>query len=88
MPGTRLELTQGSLRNGAGFAAGEVGQAFNFNGTSQYVDVPSSPSLNPTNSLSVEAWIYPRLPLNSTAAPIIKKAGEGTATQDGYTARA
>ncbi|MEI6786279.1 MAG: LamG-like jellyroll fold domain-containing protein, partial [Verrucomicrobiota bacterium] len=77
-------VNPGVLRNGAGFGAGAVGQAFNFNGTSQYLDVTNSPSLNPTGSISVEAWIYPRQPLNATA-PIIKKAGEGTATQDGYT---
>jgi hypothetical protein len=76
-------VNPGVLRNGAGFGAGAVGQAFNFNGTSQYLDVTNSPSLNPTGSISVEAWIYPRQPLNATA-PIIKKAGEGTATQDGY----
>ncbi|MCX6928212.1 MAG: immunoglobulin domain-containing protein, partial [Verrucomicrobia bacterium] len=79
----QLGVNPGMLRNGAGFGAGAVGQAFNLNGTSQYVEVPNSASLNPTGSISVEAWIYPRVPLNSTA-PIIKKAGEGTATQDGY----
>jgi nitrogen fixation protein len=75
----------GTLQNGVGFVSGEVGQAFNLNGTSQYVDVPSSASLNPTTSMSVEAWIYPRLPLDSVAAPIIKKAGEGSGQWDGYT---
>ena len=80
----QVGLNHGTLTNGTGFGAGEVGQAFNLNGTSKYVNVPNSASLNPTNSISVEAWIYPRLPLNSTAAPIIKKAGEGSATQDGY----
>ncbi|MCX6923139.1 MAG: immunoglobulin domain-containing protein, partial [Verrucomicrobia bacterium] len=79
----QVGVNPGVLRNGAGFGAGAVGQAFNFNGTSQYVDVTNSPGLNPTGSISVEAWIYPRLPLNSTAT-IIKKAGEGTATRDGY----
>jgi len=75
----------GLLQNGLAFAPGRVGQAFNLNGTSQYVDVPSSASLNPTASLSIEAWIYPRSPLNSVAAPIIKKAGEGTGQSHGYT---
>jgi hypothetical protein len=75
----------GILQNGVSFASGKVGTAFDLNGTSQYVDVPDSPSLNPTGSLSLEAWIYPRLPLDPVAAPIIKKAEEGTTFQEhGY----
>jgi hypothetical protein len=31
----------GTLQNGAAFAAGEVGQAFSFNGNSQYVNIPA-----------------------------------------------
>jgi hypothetical protein len=75
----------GTLQGGATFTTGMVGQAINLNGSSQYVDVPNSASLNPTASISLEAWIYPRLPLNSIGSPIIKKAGEGLAQQDGYT---
>ena len=78
-----LGVNDGTLQNGAGFGTGEAGRAFDLNGTSQYVDVPSSATLNPTGSISVEAWIYPRLPVKS-AAPIIKKAGEASGTQDGY----
>jgi subtilisin-like proprotein convertase family protein len=33
-----------------------VGQAFSFNGTTAYVQVPDSPDLRPTN-LTVEAWV-------------------------------
>jgi hypothetical protein len=54
-----------------------VGRAFDLNGTSQYVDVPDSDSLNPTQCITVEAWIYPKSPLDPVAAPIIKKAGGG-----------
>ena len=46
--------------------------------------MPNNTSLNPTASVSLEAWIYPRLPLNPVAPPIIKKAGEGLGQQDGY----
>jgi hypothetical protein len=47
----------GTLVNGAGFAAGEVGQAFSFDGTS-YVSIPDSPSLDTlTTSITIEAWI-------------------------------
>ena len=49
----------GILANGTGFAAGEVGQAFSFNGTNQYV-TNSMPGLtNITNSFTMEFWAYP-----------------------------
>ena len=44
----------GTLTNG-GYATGEVGQAFNLNGTNQYVSIPDSSSLRQTN-LTVEGW--------------------------------
>ena len=74
----------GTLRNGATCAPGKVGLAFDLNGISQYVSVPHHTSLNPTQCITVEAWIYPRLPLDPIAAPIIKKAGgKGPWGQDG-----
>ncbi|WP_035614129.1 LamG-like jellyroll fold domain-containing protein [Haloferula sp. BvORR071] len=45
--------------NGATFTTGKVGQAFDFNGTNQYVLVPDSPALH-SQTLSVDAWVYPR----------------------------
>src|SRR5260370_27126408 len=48
----------GVLQGGVGFVLGKVGQAFSFNGTSQYVRIADSPSLNPAGSFSLEAWIY------------------------------
>jgi hypothetical protein len=54
-----LANNPGQLQNGVQFPAGEVGQAFSFNGTSQYINVPNSLSLNPTGSFAFEAWIYP-----------------------------
>jgi len=46
---------QGILQ-GATFATGEVGQAFSVaNGT--YVDVPNAAGLNPTNAITVDAWV-------------------------------
>ena len=50
----------GTAVNGVVFPTGKVGQAFGFNGTSSYVQVPSSASLNPSGSFSIETWIYPR----------------------------
>jgi hypothetical protein len=50
----------GSLINSAGFSAGRIGKAFDFNGANQYVEVPSSSNLNPAGSFSIEGWIFPR----------------------------
>ena len=72
------------IESGAGFAAGQVGQAFDFDGGSQYVDVPDYADLNPTSGLSLEAWIYPRA-FGPVGSPIIKKAGQGWMTSGGYT---
>ena len=47
----------GALFNGVGFVPGMVGQAFSFNGTNSYVEVPDSPSLRLTNVLSLEFWV-------------------------------
>jgi len=47
----------GILEGGAvATAAGMVGDAFGFDGTNAYVEVPNSAALNPTN-FTVEAWV-------------------------------
>jgi hypothetical protein len=48
----------GQRMNGAGFSAGKVGSAFSFNGENQFVLVPNSETLNPSNAISMECWIY------------------------------
>jgi hypothetical protein len=45
----------GMLVGGATLATGKVGQAFSFNGANQFVQVPDSPSLEPT-SITLECW--------------------------------
>jgi len=45
---------------GATHVAGQVAQAFNFDGSGQRVTIPDNDALKLTNSLSIEAWIYPR----------------------------
>lgn len=53
----------GILFNGAGYAAGEVGSAFNFNGVNQFMLVqPSNSSLDvgQGSGLTMEGWIYPK----------------------------
>jgi hypothetical protein len=48
----------GTLQNGAGFAVGEVGQAFNLDGIDDYVAVPYAANLDfgPMTPLSVDFW--------------------------------
>ena len=47
------------LCNGAGFADGIAGKAFNFDGQGGYIYIPGSASLNPGNEVTVEMWIKP-----------------------------
>jgi hypothetical protein len=49
-----VDGNNGTLINGAGFSSGIVGQAFNFNGVDQYVEVANSSNLNPSASFSIE----------------------------------
>ncbi len=46
----------GTLQNGAEFAPGRVGQAFSLDGSDDFVEIPDSPSLNPS-SFTIQAWI-------------------------------
>src|SRR5205814_3031119 len=50
----------GALINGAGFAPGESGSAFNLNGANQYVLI-TTPNLNVglASGFTVEGWINP-----------------------------
>lgn len=51
----------GTLMSGTDFAPGVVNEAFNFDGISNYVEVPTSDSLNPTatQGWTVEGWVRP-----------------------------
>jgi hypothetical protein len=46
----------GVLQGGAGYAAGNVGQAFSLDGSTGCVQIPDAPALRPV-SLTVEAWV-------------------------------
>jgi hypothetical protein len=47
----------GTMVNGAGFAAGKFGQAFALNGVDQYVSVPDSPAWNfGNNPFTISLW--------------------------------
>lgn len=62
---------------GGTFVAGRVGQAFSFNGTSNYAVVPDSAGIEPA-SLTIEAWVrFSSVP--TTAMIVSKPLGSGTA---------
>ncbi len=50
---------RGTLHGGVTFAPGVNGEAFNFDGATGYVDIPSSPALQPPTAISITAWIKP-----------------------------
>jgi hypothetical protein len=57
-------------------APGKFGGAAFFDGYS-YIDVPDSPTLAPTDQLTVAAWIYPTMQLGGGGGIITKRVGYG-----------
>lgn len=49
----------GTLFNGASYAAGEVGQAFTFDGVDDRISVPDVAALHFSGSFSIETWVSP-----------------------------
>jgi hypothetical protein len=49
----------GSLRNGPAWTTGRIGGALSFNGTTQYVDVGSSPKLYFKGPFTLALWVNP-----------------------------
>ena len=71
----------GTLQNGAGFAAGYVGQAFSFDGNDDKVVVPHNSTLDPpSGQVTAEAWVNPSV-LNNQGSIINKR----TSGNVGYT---
>ena len=54
-----VENGEGTLKNGATFAPGMVGQAFSLDGVDDYVELPSFLLPANFNALAIEAWIKP-----------------------------
>jgi hypothetical protein len=56
-----IDTNHGTLRNGANFSAGIVGQAFNFDGVDDYIDLGSPAILRFGGHIpfSIEGWIWP-----------------------------
>jgi uncharacterized protein YjbI with pentapeptide repeats len=66
----------GTLLNGANYAAGKIGQAFSLDGAGAYVGVPESPSLRMSTAMTMAAWIYPTGPGVGLEPIIVNKEGE------------
>jgi hypothetical protein len=56
---------EGTLQNGPIWVDGKYGEALSFDGSSTYVQIPDSSSLDVTAQVTVEAWVYPRAYNNS-----------------------
>ncbi len=62
---------------------GKIGQGFQFNGTSSYVEVPAATSINDLPAMTISAWIYPRS-LGGSGIPRIVDKSSGTAPLSGW----
>lgn len=71
----------GSLVNGAGFADGVVGRAFDLDRSAdQYVEIPSGPAFDPPGAFSVDGWFYIDPATNAGAlATLVSKWDSGYA---------
>lgn len=79
-------MNNGSLSpSGATYTDGKVGQAFWFDGTNGYVEVPDSGALKPAN-VTVEAWVWldPSLPAGGGHEQIVFKKNTWGAWFEGY----
>ena len=71
----------GTLENGAGFAPGEIGQAFNFQNGS-YVNAGTSASLAPA-TITVEYWVYGRS-VNSDYTQTLSRWGNSSSSPNSW----
>src|SRR5664279_5292197 len=75
--GDLFGANDGTLSNGVTFAAGEVGQAFSFNGINQYVSTPIGVT-NIANNFTMEFWAYPTAALAITTEANSGISGAGS----------
>ena len=61
-----IATNNGVPAGGISYANGEVGQAFVFNGSTSYIPVPASPSLDigTGSGLTIESWVQPNAQIN------------------------
>jgi outer membrane protein assembly factor BamB len=67
----------GTLQNGATYAAGQVGQAFSFDGVDDQITVADSPSLQLSHSLTIEAWVKINSANNTTGFVLFRGEDRG-----------
>ena len=67
-----LGLNNGTFTGTPAYASGMVGQAFSFDGSSQYIRVPDSASLRLSNAMTLEAWVYPTAYNQQSSAVLCK----------------
>jgi hypothetical protein len=72
----------GVLRNGAGFAAGRVGQAFALDGTDDCIEIPDAPALRPV-SVTLEAWVAFDV-ISGLQVLLTKPQGQGVGQSESY----
>ena len=71
--------------HGARPAPGQAGMALDFDGPDDYVECPDQPSLNPTEAISVCAWLRQRRVLNPGGADdVLSKEEWGGGTGRGF----
>jgi PKD repeat protein len=80
--GTGVSDRSGKGNNGVAssatwIATGRFGKALSFNGASSWVTVADSPSLDPTNGMTLEAWVYPTASTPGWATAIMKEQAGG-----------
>jgi len=59
---------------------GTVNSAFSFNGSTSYIDVPNSTSINFSNGISFVAWIMPTAFTNASVVDAMSGSGNGFRT--------
>ena len=73
----------GTLINGVGWSS-QQGGYFTFDGSTQYINIPNSTILNPTQSMTVMAWVYPTTIRDNSS---IMGKGTTTSGSGGYDLR-
>ena len=69
-----MQRNDAELVDGTTFAPGMVGQAFDFDGIDDRVQMPDSESLKLTESLSIEGWVMVRSYPNSGGTQLFSEA--------------
>ena len=64
------------INHGTSFAGGKINQALSLDGNDDYIEVPDSSSLDITNAITLEAWVYPESWDNAYENNILTKSGE------------